>query len=182
METKQKNYFKYVAGFIFCLLLRLIPFRAPNIETILAVQMPFSRIYGRFLAFSFGFFSIITYDLLTSTLGAWSLFTSFTYGFLGLWAVSYFDKKENNSSWTYVKFAIMSTIVFDVVTGLTVGPMFFHQSFSVALAGQIPFTILHLLGNIIFAYILSPAVYNSLIRKRSSENENFTKLFNPKII
>ncbi|MFA5999878.1 MAG: ECF transporter S component [Candidatus Paceibacterota bacterium] len=182
METKQKNYFKYFAGFIFVLFLRLIPLRAPNVEMILATQMPFSRVYGKFLAFSFGFFSIIFYDLITSTLGVWSLVTSFTYGFIGLWAVSYFNKKSDNKSFTYVKFAIMSTIVYDAVTGLIVGPMIFHQQFSVALAGQIPFTIIHLLGNTIFASMLSPAIYNFLIRKRSSENKIFTNIFKPKTI
>lgn len=182
METKQKNYFKYFAGFIFCLLLRLIPFRVPNVETILAVQMPFARVYGKFLAFSFGFFSIIAYDLITSTLGAWTLVTSFTYGFIGLWAMIYFNKKPDNNPSTYVKFAIMSTIFYDIMTGLTIGPIIFHQQFSVALAGQIPFTLLHLFGNIIFAFILSPAIYNSVSEKKKIETKYITNIINPKII
>ena len=181
MGTNTKNYFKYSAGFLFCLLLRLIPFRMPNVETILAVQMPFSRVYGKFLAFSFGFFSIIVYDILTSTLGVWSIFTSLTYGFLGLWAVSYFQNK-NNSSWTYVKFAIMSTLLFDIVTGLSVGPLFFHQSFLSALSGQIPFTLFHLVGNISFAYILSPAIFSFVLEKKKIETKYFTNISNPKTI
>ena len=172
METNKKNYFKYAAGFIFCLLFRLIPFRAPNIEPILATQMPFSRIFGSFAGFLFGFFSIIVYDILTSTLGMWTLFTATAYGLLGLWATSYFKNKKNNS-WSYVKFAFMGTIFFDAVTGLSAGPLFFHESFSVALAGQIPFTLLHLLGNCSFAFLLSPAIYNLVANKKENEIKDF---------
>lgn len=184
MKTNQKNYFKYALGFLFCLLLRLIPFRAPNIETILAVQMPFARIYGNIASFSFGFFSIIVYDLLTSTFGAQTFIVSITYGFLGLWAVKYFQKikDEENKSWNYIKFAFMSTIIFDIVTGLSVGPLFFHQSFLSALVGQIPFTILHLVGNMTFAYILSPAIYNFALKKKKSEMQNPINILNPQKI
>ncbi|OGI85628.1 hypothetical protein A3A01_01270 [Candidatus Nomurabacteria bacterium RIFCSPLOWO2_01_FULL_39_17] len=165
MKTNQKNYLNYVLGFIFCLLVRMIPFRPPNIEPILAVQMPFSRIFGGLLGFSFGFFSIVVYDFLTFGLGIWTLITAMAYGLLGLWAIRYFKNKKNNSL-EYVKFALMSTLFYDAVTGLTLGPLFFHQSFVVALAGQIPFTILHLFGNSIFAYVLSPRIYNLLKKKK----------------
>ena len=165
MKTNQKNYLNYVLGFIFCLLVRMIPFRPPNIEPILAVQMPFSRIFGGLLGFSFGFFSIVVYDFLTFGLGIWTLITAMAYGLLGLWAIRYFKNKKNNSL-EYVKFALMSTLFYDAVTGLTLGPLFFHQSFVIALAGQIPFTILHLFGNSIFAYVLSTGIYNLLKKKK----------------
>lgn len=181
MELNQKNYFKYAVGFLVCLAFRFIPFRAPNIETILATQMPFSRIYGKILAFSFGFFSIIVYDLLTLNVGVWTILTSLSYGLLGLWASIYFEGKDNNS-FTYVKFALMSTILFDMVTGLTLGPLFFNQSFSGALMGQIPFTMLHLLGNISFAYILSPAIYNLLLEKEKIREKYFINNLNHKTI
>jgi len=32
--------------------------------------------------------------------------------------------------------------------------------------GQIPFTALHLIGNVTFAIILSPGIYNFLIKKK----------------
>ena len=182
MKADQKNYLNYVLGFIFCLLVRMIPLRAPNIEPILAVQMPFSRIYGSFLGFSFGFFSIVVYDFLTSGFGIWTLITAIAYGLLGLWAVKYFQKQQNkkNNSWTYVKFALMSTLFYDIITGLTLGPLFFHQSFVVALTGQIPFTMLHLLGNSIFAYMLSPGIYN-LFKKKKTEITSLNVLATSKI-
>lgn len=39
----------------------------------------------------------------------------------------------------------MTVILFDMVTGLCMGPLVWHQPLSVALAGQIPHTCLHLL-------------------------------------
>ena len=59
----------------------------------------------------------------------------------------------------YVKFAVIGTLFFDAITGLTVGPLFFNQSFMSALIGQIPFTILHLIGNVSFAFVVSPILY-----------------------
>jgi hypothetical protein len=100
---------------------------------------------------------------------------------LGLWAVGYFRNKKNNSL-DYVKFAIMSTLLFDAVTGLSVGPLFFHQSFITAAFGQIPFTILHLTGNIAFAFILSPAIYNFAVKKKKLETLYPINILNPRKI
>lgn len=181
MESKNKNYFKYAVGFIFCFLLRLIPFRPPNIEPLMATQMPFSKTYGKLAGFSFGFFSIILYDIITGKVGIWTLITATAYGILGLAASMYFKNKENKA-WNYAKFAIYATIFYDAVTGLTVGPIFFHQSFMASLVGQIPFTILHLVGNISFAVVFSPLIYKYIIENKQLEIPNIIKIFNPKQI
>lgn len=179
METYKKNWLKFILGFIACLLIRLIPFRPPNVEPILAMQMPFSRAYGALASFLFAFFSIVFYDLITQTLGVWTLLTASTYGVLGFWAYFYFKKHQANA-WGYARFAIIGTLFFDAVTGLSIGPLFFHQSFTSALVGQIPFTLWHLLGNVSFAFILSPIIYNFLIKKKEKQktiyldNLNFT--------
>ena len=164
----KKKYFKIVLGIILCLLARLIPFRAPNIEPIMATLMPFSRAYGALAGFSFAVLSILLYDITTSTLGMQTFFTAGAYGILGLWYANYFKnfKKHKDDKWIYVRFAIIGTLFYDALTGLTVGPLFFHQSFFESFVGQIPFTALHLLGNISFAFVLSPAIYNFLIRKK----------------
>jgi len=167
MEKFRNNWLKYIIGFVLCFLIRLIPIRAPNVEPILATQMPFARSYGKIAGFLFAFLSIIVYDLFTFRLGIWTLITGFVYGALGIWAVSYFKNKKNNS-WNYIKFAIMGTLVFDILTGLSIGPLFFGQTFMGALIGQIPFTALHLAGNITFAGLLSPFIYKFVIK-----NENF---------
>lgn len=181
MSINKKNYFKFSLGLVLCLLVRLIPFRAPNIEPILATTMPLSKAYGALAGFSFAVLSILIYDVITGTLGVQTFFTVLAYGVIGLWSASYFRKHESNSS-SYVRFAIMGTLVFDALTGLTVGPIFFHQSFMTSLLGQIPFTAFHLLGNIAFAFMLSPAIYNFMIRKRKKENVAHINTLNPKII
>jgi len=175
------NFFRFLFALFLCLLVRLIPFRAPNIEPILATTMPFSKLYGAFAGFSFAVLSILLYDVVTGTLGVQTLFTAGAYGLLGLWSAGYFKNKKSNR-WSYVRFAVVGTLFFDAVTGLTVGPLFFHQSFFVTLSGQIPFTALHLLGNVTFAFILSPAIYEILLKKRKKEPGRIISILNPKAI
>ena len=170
MNASKKNYFKFFLALILCLIVRLIPLRAPNVEPILATIMPFSKAYGAFAGFSFAVLSILLYDGLTSTLGTQTFFTLIAYGVIGLWSASYF-KKHKASRWGYLRFAIIGTLFFDAFTGLTVGPIFFHQSFWGSIVGQIPFTILHLVGNIAFASILSPIIYKLLVKREKEEPE-----------
>ena len=181
MDTYKKNWFKFVIGFIACLLIRLIPFRPPNIEPVLGTQMPFSRAYGALAGFLFAFFNIALYDLITGKLGIWTLLTAGTYGILGFWSAYYFKKHTANRA-NYVRFAILGTLFFDAVTGLSIGPLFFHQSFMSALVGQIPFTGLHLLGNISFALVLSPALYRFVVENERFETASIITIFNPKRI
>lgn len=175
METYKTNWLAVFLTFFICLIIRLLPIRPPNVEPILASQMPVARAYGGILAFAFAFTSIIFYDLVTGTVGLWSLFTSFAYGILGIFGALYF-KTRTESVWGYVKFAIFGTLFFDAATGLTVGPIFFNQSFYGALIGQIPFTLLHLLGNVSFAVTLSPALYRFIINNPKLE---YAKIFRP---
>lgn len=189
MNTNTKNYFEFSQRFslkffvvlFLCLMARLIPVRIPNVEPILAATMPISRARGALVGFSFAVLSILLYDILTGTLGVQTLFTFLAYGVLGLWSASYFKTRESTSL-NYVRFAIMGTLFYDAVTGLTVGPIFFHQPFFASLVGQIPFTALHLIGNIAFAFILSPAIYNFMIKKRIKEKIPLVTTLNPKII
>ncbi len=163
---------KFIFGMVVCLFIRLIPFRAPNIEPLLATQMPFSRVYGAWAGFLFGVLSIIAYDLLTSTLGVWTLITASAYGALGIMAHFYFLKFKA-SALHYAGFAVLGTLFFDAVTGLTIGPLLFNQSFAGALSGQVPFTAMHLLGNVSFALLLSPAIYNYVIKSRRPKGSGF---------
>lgn len=151
-----KNWIKYIITFVSVMVFRLMPFRAPNLEPIMATIMPMGKTYGKLMAFAFGFLSITLYDAITSGFGIWTLITALAYGFVGLGAQYYF---KNRSGWkSYASYAVIATIIYDAVTGLTIGPLFFHQSFIVSLTGQIPFTILHLLGNVSFAIVLTPSI------------------------
>ena len=158
-----KNWIKYTIAFIAVIAFRLIPMRAPNVEPIMATLMPMGKIYGKLMAFIFGFASIVLYDALTSGFGIWTLITALAYGLLGLGA-SYFFQNRSGAKF-YALYTIIATIFYDIVTGLTIGPLFFHQSFLVSLIGQIPFTVLHLLGNVSFAIVLSPVIEKWFIKE-----------------
>ena len=150
-----QNKLKVFIIFFGCLLFRLIPLRAPNVEPIMASIMPLGRKYGALWGFLFGFLSIIVYDILTH-FGAWTWITAITYGVIGAVSSVYFNKFKA-SVFNFAVFAFFATIVFDLVTGVLFAPMFGQTVFN-ALVMQIPFTALHLAGNIGFAVTLSPLI------------------------
>jgi uncharacterized membrane protein len=150
---KEKS--KIFVIFLGCFLFRLIPFRAPNVEPIMASVMPISKKYGAVLSFSFGFLSIFLYDLVTN-FGSWTWIAGITYGLVGITASLYF-KKYKSSVLNFVIFAVFATIFYDLITGVVFAPIF-HQTMLSALMLQIPFTILHLVGNIGFALTVSPVL------------------------
>ncbi|KKW22608.1 MAG: hypothetical protein UY62_C0001G0021 [Parcubacteria group bacterium GW2011_GWF2_50_9] len=152
----KQSWLKLAGMFAFGLLFRLLPFRPPNVELIMASQMPVAKTYGKLAGFFFGAFSILAFDVLTGTPGPWSLVTAPTYGLLGVFAAWYLKNRHGKRHFAY--FALFGTLLYDAITGLTVGPLFFHQPFLAAVLGQIPFTFMHLLGNIGFAIILSPMI------------------------
>lgn len=164
-KTGQKTSFdvvKMAVGWILSFVLRLIPFRPPNIEPVLAVQMPFTKRFGFVAGFLFAFINIVLFDVVTSELGLWTLITAVAYGLLALFTRWYF-KNRKSSALNYAVHAIFATLIYDALTGLTIGPLFFNQSFMSALSGQVIFTVYHLLGNIVLAAILSPLIYRFLV-------------------
>jgi len=168
---KSKSKYKYIIAFLTVFLIRLLPFRAPNVEPVMTVLMPLGKSYGKIMVFSFGFISIVLFDLVTSGVGIWTLVTAFAYGTLGLGASYYF---KNRSGWkNYASYAFVATIFYDAITGLTIGPLFFNQSFMVSLVGQIPFTVLHLLSNVSFAIVLAPLIEKWLVKEE--EKKAFVK-------
>lgn len=150
----KQSWLKLVGVFTLCLLFRLLPGRPPNVEPILASQMPMARHFGALTGFFFGVFSILFYDIVTGTVGPWTLLTASAYGVLGLGAAWYLKNRIQTRYFVY--FAIAGTLFYDAATGLTVGPLFFNQPLMAALLGQIPFTLMHLLGNVSLALVWSP--------------------------
>jgi uncharacterized membrane protein len=154
--------FKYVIGLILVVGIRMIP-HVPNVEPITATLMPYAKKWGMWSGASFGVLAVLLYDLITNSLGPWSFFTAGAYGLLGIAAGLYFARVKGGSVLSYLGFAIIGTLFFDAITGLTVGPLFFHQSFMDALSGQVPFTLSHLMGNIVLSLVVSPLVYKFIV-------------------
>lgn len=156
-----QNPIKYLLGLLIVITLRLLP-HPPNVEPIMSTMMPFSKKWGWFSGMFFCFLAILTYDLLTGTLGVWSLVTSATYALLGILASLYLKNKENKSKY-YIGFSVVATLLYDAITGIGIGTLFFHQPFMTTLVGQIPFTLYHLAGNIVLSGLISPMLYKWVI-------------------
>jgi len=163
MFRKKLKLFFIFAG---CLLFRLIPLRAPNVEPIMASIMPISKKYGAFFAFAFGFLSIFLFDLLTF-FGSWTWITAITYGLIGLFSYLYFSKYKDSVR-NFVFFAILATLFYDLITGVLFAPLF-NQTMLNALMMQIPFTLLHLAGSVGFSLTLTP-VLNRWLKRETSLN------------
>lgn len=159
---------KYVIGWVFVFLVRLLPFRPPNVEPVMTTLMPFSKRFGAVGGFLFAALSVALFDLVVGKIGMWTLLTAVTYGVIGILAF-YFFKNRASTAWDYAAFAVIGTILYDALTGLTVGPLFFGQSFTEAFIGQIPFTIYHLVGNVLFSAVLSPVIYRLVVENKSLE-------------
>lgn len=154
---------KILIIFIGCFLFRLIPLRAPNVEPIMASIMPVSKKFSVLIAFLFGFLSIFLFDAVTH-FGSWTWIAGITYGLIGVASVLYF-KKFKASGLNFAVFAFFATIMFDLITGVLFAPIF-NQTILNALMLQIPFTVLHLAGNIGFAATLSPVLNKWLLSEK----------------
>lgn len=166
--TLQTGSLKVVTAWLMVFFIRLVPFRPPNVEPMLATVMPFAKAYGVFTSFLFGFLGIGLFDLASGKVGEWTFITGAAYGLLGVCA-HYFFRRRAASIKNFLGFGIVGTIAYDAVTGLSVGPLFFGQSFMEALTGQIPFTLLHLGGTIGFSLVLSPLLYRWVVMNRGLE-------------
>ena len=147
-----RHWVKFIIGWFICLGFRFLPFRPPNFEMNLATQMPFAKSFGPLAGALFGALSMFFFDATTGRLGQWTVLTAVSYGLIG--AVAPFALRKMD----YLSFAVVGTIAYDAMTGLTMGPLMFHQPLMEALVGQIPFTAMHLLGNVMFALVLSPVI------------------------
>lgn len=158
---------KFALGWMAVFLFRLIPFRPPNFEPMLATVMPFSKRYGAAGSFLFGFLGIVFYDAATAGWGSYTWVTAVCYGLLGLGAHYFFRSREATRR-NFLVFGIPATISYDAVTML-IGPIFNGQPLMLAVIGQIPFTIFHLAGTVVFATLLSPALYRWVVQNESLE-------------
>lgn len=168
MERRTGNYGRIALIWLAVMIFRLFPppFRVPNVEPLLASIMPIAARSSRLTGLVFAMSSILLYDLLTSGIGIWTICTALAFGTIALASSLYFKHYEP-SRMQFVGFGVASTLFYDAITGLTIGPIVWHQSFAEAFLGQIPFTLLHLLGTAVFALVLSPVLLRVLASQTS---------------
>ncbi|MFA4930921.1 MAG: DUF6580 family putative transport protein [Patescibacteria group bacterium] len=166
------QFFKYLIGLVVVIAFRLIP-HPPNVEPIMTTMMPFGKKWGPWAGLLFALLSILIYDVVTGTLGTWSILTAGTYAMLG--AAAGWWLKNRSSAWHYVGFSIVATIVYDFITGVVGSTFLFDMPFMISLTGQIPFTLYHLAGNIVLAAIWSPILYRWVIDNKQLETSQLAE-------
>ena len=151
------------------LALWFLPFRPPNVEPLLASVIPVGKNYGFFAGLLFCFFSILFHDAITASVGVWTWIVGVIYALLGAGTVLL--ARFKNRYVANAIYALVATLIFDAITGLAIGPIFFGQPFREALIGQIPFTINHVIGNVILAVALSPVLESLIIKNPKLESD-----------
>lgn len=144
---------RFFLTWFLCLFFRVLLINLPNIEPVSSLLLCLGKRFNYIELFLFGFLNILFFDVITLKFGIWTIFTALTYALIGIG--TYLIKKEKIH---YLKYSIISTLFYDLITGLIIGPILFNQEFKQALIGQIPFTLYHLIGNLVltisFTYIL----------------------------
>jgi hypothetical protein len=181
MMKKPQDVVKYLIGFVVCIFFRLVT-RAvplPNVEPVTGTLMPFGKRAGWIAGSLFGAASIALFDLVTGKLGVWTIVTAAMFGLIGA-AAGLYLKHKKSSVGQYVGFSIVATLIYDFITGPIMSSIIFKLPFTVALIGQIPFTLWHLGGNIVFAALLSPALYKWVVDNAQLEWSSLVRRFGAK--
>jgi len=165
-ENRQ-NLVKYAMNIAIVVILRFLP-HAPNIEPIMASVMPWSKKYGPVFGMAFAVAAVVLFDLLSGTMSIWSPVTILCYAAVGFSSGMWF-RRARGGFIDYMAFAFLATIFYDLATGIVFGVFAFHQTLAATITGQIPFTINHLIGNLILAAIVSPIISKYVVENRQLE-------------
>jgi uncharacterized membrane protein len=87
----------------------------------------------------------------------------------------YFFRNREAKTLHFLIYSIIGTILYDAITGLSIGPLFFGQSLTEAFVMQIPFTVMHLGSNMVFAVTISPLIYKWIVTNQRLEINIFGK-------
>jgi uncharacterized membrane protein len=159
--SKLRNSVKYMLALLFCIFVRILP-RPPDIEPVMTACMPIAKEFGSYSGFLFAAFSMVALDFIVGRVGYWTVYTAVAYGIVGYIAGVWLARKNEARGRDYAVFAFFATIFYDAVTALAFG-MQFGQTLEATLAGQIPFTIYHLIGNVLLAYFISPVLHKWIV-------------------
>lgn len=137
-----------------CIALRALPWRIPNLEPVLAATLPVAAVWGTGIAVAFPLTMMVVFDVIAGAVGIWTPVTALAYAGVGLWASAAFRGKALRPA-SAGFFAILATIAYDIVTA-TLGPLAFGQGWVETYVGQVPFTVNHVVGNVLLCALVSP--------------------------
>ncbi len=170
------NKVKFAAGIVLVNALRFVRV-FPNNDPIMGVMLPFARQQKWWSAAAFAFIAMVSFDLITSGIGAWTWVTAFTYAAIGIGAHFYFKNRQKIGLKNYLGAGIAGVLVFDFVTGVLFGPTLFGTPMKLAFIAQIPFTALHLLSASVYIAVLAPLLDRHLVNSPQLSDERLAKLF-----
>lgn len=177
----KKNVSPYIltTSIISCLAIRFFPFHIPNTEPLMAFYLPLQKRFGFLTSCIFATMTIVPFDIITGHIGRWTLVNVITYSTLGF-VISLYSKYFKTES--FVKKAIVGTLFFDIITGICTGPLLFHQPLIHAILGQIPFTCIHLISNILLALTLSSLIDHWIVKKVCNQTRREFSLLGKKVL
>ncbi len=160
---------KYALSILFCNAYRLLRF-IPNNDPIMGVMLPYARQDKWWHAMVFAFLTMASFDFIVMRVGIWTWVTALTYASLGLLFHFVYKRMKKVRLRHYLGSGAIGVLIFDFVTGVLFGPMMFGMSFTQALVGQIPFTIMHLVTVSGFIMILTPLLDRAVIGNPALED------------
>jgi uncharacterized membrane protein len=142
----------------------------PNIEPVMLVTLVSGYRYGAKYGLLVGALTMLLSDLVingfvsfamvvpASILVYISLITNATYGFVGFFS-AYF--KKYRTAFQMAGVAALLTVIYDVITAIFC-MLPFNMPIPQILIGQIPFTIAHVLGNVLIVGVCAPYLFAAL--------------------
>jgi uncharacterized membrane protein YuzA (DUF378 family) len=156
---------KFAGVLLLCAMFRLLP-RPPDVEPVMTGLTPLGRKLGALAGGLFGVLAVLVYDVAAGQVGPWTVATASCYGLVGLAGGLWLSSRKNPGILDYGAFAIAGTLFYDSVTALAFGS-FFGYSLPVIVAGQVPFTLMHLATNVFGVLFISPLLGRYVVDNES---------------
>lgn len=105
---------------------------------LLAIQQTVGSIFGLWGGIFFSLTQFLATDIFTHNVGIWTI------GVLGATLCASLVVALNNKATVSWWQPLVAVVVYDIITGLCMGPLLWNQPWLIACVGQIPHTALHL--------------------------------------
>ncbi len=140
----------------------------PNVELLMPFVLSAGLAGGPVAGFLVGLSTRAAYDVYLGWAGWWTLLTAPSYAIAGLFIGYVGLKRKALGRWEMALLAGAATIVYDVVSMLAFGLPFGIPLLNLVV-GQIPFSIAHVGGNMLFCFLIAPTLATALRQFISEE-------------
>lgn len=133
----------------------------PNVEMLMPFVLAAGLVGGPAYGFAVGLAVRATYDVYQGWLGPWTLMTAPSYAIVGLLVGFAGNRWKGWNRTRMMMLAGVVTLVYDILTMLLFG-ILFGVPFWALVVGQVPFSITHVIGNMLFCFLFAPSVAGAL--------------------